>query len=299
MNATDELLVVVGPTASGKTELSVRLAERDGGEIISADSVQVYRHFEIGTGKPSADERRRATHHMIDVVEPNDPMDAARFAELARAAIEDTRARGRRPIVCGGTYLWVRALIYGLAPAPPADPELRRRHEAWAARDGRAALHSELGKHDPEAAARLSPNDFVRVSRALEVFELTGLPLSRWQAEHGFRTAHYQARLLGVQRSKEELDQRITTRVRAMFAAGWLDEVRDLLARGYADARAMSAVGYKQVAAALRSSSGFDQAELELQIVRATRIFARRQRTWLRDEPVRWLDPRECERLDC
>lgn len=300
MNApNEELLVVVGPTASGKTELSVRLAERDHGEIISADSVQVYRHFEIGTGKPSADELARARHHLIDVVEPHEPMDAARFAELARGVIADVRARGRRPIVCGGTYLWVRALVYGLAPAPPADPELRRRYEDWAAREGRGALHAELQKRDPEAAARLAPNDFVRVSRALEVFELTGLPLSRWQAEHGFRTAHYQARLVGVHRAKEELDERIAARVRAMFAAGWLDEVRDLLARGYADARAMSAVGYKQVAAAVQSPSGFDQAELELQIVRATRIFARRQRTWLRDEPVRWLDAGARERLDC
>src|SRR6187431_103168 len=284
----DPLLVVVGPTASGKTSLAIELCEKLDGEIVSADSVQVYRHFEIGTGKPSNEERARARHHLIDVIEPTEPMDAARFAELA---IADIRARGKRPIVCGGTFLWVRALIHGLVPAPPADPKLRARHQARVSEVGRLGLHADLARVDPQAAERLAPNDFVRVSRALEVYELTGVCMSEWQAEHGFKTERHAARLLGVRREKDELDLRIRARCQAMLAAGWLEEARELLARGYQDSRPFASVGYKQVALALQNGGPVELAELELSIFRATRIFARRQRTWLRDQPIEWLPP--------
>lgn len=287
----DELLVVVGPTASGKTELAVRLAEALGGEIISADSVQVYRHFDIGTGKPSPDERRRAAHHLIDVVEPSEPLDAARFAELADAKIEELRSAGRVPIVAGGSFLWVKSLLFGLAEAPPADPEVRARHQARAERDGRPALHAELSQVDPEAAARLNPNDFVRVSRALEVFELSGVTLSAWQGRHAFQTERHRARLIGIRHAPETLDERISVRVRRMMSAGWIDEVRDLLARGFGETRAMGVVGYKQIARALTQPQSFDEASLADEIRRATRVFARRQRTWLREQPVTWLAP--------
>jgi len=283
------LLVIVGPTASGKTELAVRLAAEQGGEIVSADSVQVYRHFDLGTGKPSADERARAAHHLIDVIEPADPMDAAQWVELADRAIADIRARGREPIVCGGTFLWVKALLFGLAGAPAADPAIRARHRERAEREGRAALHGELAKVDPATAARLAPNDFVRVSRALEVYEQSGVPLSRFHEEHGFRAPRYAARLMGVRHEPAELDRRIDSRARAMLAAGWVDEVRTLLAAGHAETRAMHAVGYKQIVEALRSEGPFDLEALTTSIVRATRVFARRQRTWLRDQPVEWV----------
>src|SRR6187549_256272 len=287
----DPLLVVVGPTASGKTSLAIELCEKYDGEIVSADSVQVYRHFEIGTGKPTPEERARARHHLIDVIEPTEPMDAARFAELAELAIADIRARGKRPIVCGGTFLWVRALIHGLVPAPPADPKLRARHQARVEAVGRAGLHEDLARVDPEAAQRLAPNDFVRVSRALEVYELTGVRMSEWQAQHGFKTARHAARLLGVRREKDELDLRIRARCQAMLAAGWLEEARELAARGYLETRPFASVGYKQVALALQHGDAIDRAELELSIFRATRVFARRQRTWLRDQPIEWLPP--------
>ncbi|HEY3253957.1 MAG TPA: tRNA (adenosine(37)-N6)-dimethylallyltransferase MiaA [Polyangiaceae bacterium] len=290
-DSDDRLWVVVGPTASGKTSLAIELCEKHDGEIVSADSVQVYRHFEVGTGKPSSEERARARHHLIDVIEPNEPMDAARFAELAELAIADIRGRGKRPIVCGGTFLWVRALIHGLLPAPPADPELRARHQARVAAVGRAGLHADLARVDPEAAQRLAPNDFVRVSRALEVYELTGVGMSEWQAGHGFKSSRHAARLLGVRREKDELDLRIRARCQAMLAAGWLDEARELLARGYLESRPFASVGYKQVALALQAGKALDLAELELSIFRATRIFARRQRTWLRDQPIEWLPP--------
>ena len=292
MSSSDEpLWVVVGPTASGKTSLAIELCEQHDGEIVSADSVQVYRHFEVGTGKPSAEERARARHHVIDVIEPSEPMDAARFAELAELAIADIRARGKRPIVCGGTFLWVRALIHGLVPAPPANPELRARHQVRVVEVGRAGLHADLARVDPEAAQRLAPNDFVRVSRALEVHELTGVRMTDWQAAHGFKTARHSARLLGVRRDKDELDQRILARCKTMLAAGWLEEGRQMLDRGFADTRPFASVGYKQIALALQSDQPGDAAELELSIFRATRIFARRQRTWLRDQPIEWLPP--------
>lgn len=291
MNSDEQLWVVVGPTASGKTSLAIELCEQHNGEIVSADSVQVYRHFEIGTGKPSSTERARAKHHVIDVIEPSEPMDAARFAELAELAIADIRARGKRPIVCGGTFLWVRALIHGLVPAPPADPALRARHQARVAEVGRAGLHADLAQVDPQAAQRLAPNDFVRVSRALEVHELTGVRMTDWQAAHGFKTSRHSARLLGVQRERVEQDERILARCQAMLAAGWVEEARDLLARGYADTRPFASVGYKQIWLALTSGQPLNPAELELSIFRATRIFARRQRTWLRDQPIEWLPP--------
>jgi len=291
LESDEQLWVVVGPTASGKTELAIQLCEEHDGEIVSADSVQVYRYFDIGSGKPSAAELARARQHLIDVIEPSEPMDAARFAELAELAIFDIRARGKRPIVCGGTFLWVRALIHGLVPAPPADPEIRARHQLRVTEVGRAGLHADLARVDPEAAQRLAPNDFVRVSRALEVQELTGVRMSEWQAAHGFKTARHRARLIGVAREKDDLDRRILARCQAMLKAGWVAEAEQLLQRGFAGTRPFASVGYKQVALALEAGKASDLAELELSIFRATRVFARRQRTWLRDQPIEWLPP--------
>jgi len=185
----------------------------------------------------------------------------------------------------------VRALLYGLAAAPPADAAVREKHRGWAEREGRAALHAELARVDPESAARLAPNDLVRVSRALEVHELTGVALSRWQSDHGFRTARYAAKLIGVRRERDELDRLIAERVGAMLRAGWIDEVRALRAAGYDSARAMGAVGYRHIAEALRAGGSVTDEDVFEPIRRATRVFARRQRTWLREQPVEWLAP--------
>jgi tRNA dimethylallyltransferase len=291
------LLVVVGPTASGKTELAVELAERLRGEVVSADSVQIYRQFDIGTGKPSPGERARARHHLVDVLEPNEPMDAGRWAERAELAIDDIRSRGRVPIVCGGSYLWIRALLYGLADAPHADPAVRARHRALAESEGRAVLHEKLTEVDPASAERLSPNDFVRVSRALEVFELTGERLSAVQERHGFRDLRHAAKLVGITRSGPELDERIERRARAMLAAGFVAEVERLIELGHGESRAMGSVGYRQIREALASDAAGDVEALADAIRRATRIFARRQRTWLRRAPVEWLEPRNAVEL--
>jgi tRNA dimethylallyltransferase len=283
----DAIVAVVGPTASGKTGLAVALAEKVGGEIVSADSVQIYREFDVGSGKPSAEERARAAHHLVDAIDPLDPIDAAMWAVRASRAMEDVRARGRRPIVCGGTFLWIKALLFGLAEAPAANEEVRERHRAWAEQEGRAALHAKLREVDPASAERLHPNDLVRVSRALEVLELTGKPLSAWQAEHAFATVRHRARLVALAREPAELTARIEARARAWLAGGWIEEVESLVARGYAGARAMSSVGYAEVHACVRGELPRD--ELERAVVRSTRTFARRQRTWLNHADVAWL----------
>lgn len=284
----DELIVVVGPTASGKTALAVALCERLGGEIVSADSVQIYRRFDAGSGKPTADERARARHHLVDVADAREPLDAARFARLADEAIADVRARGKTPILCGGTFLWVKALVQGLAEAAPASPEARERHRQLVDREGPAALHAALAAVDPRAAARLHPNDVLRVGRALEVFELTGQRQSDLHERHGFASHRYPHRLVGVRRSREELATRIARRTSAWLAGGWVDEVRALCAEGYGETRAMSSVGYRQVREHVEGR--LPLVELADAIDRATRVFVRRQLTWLRDEPVEWVD---------
>ncbi len=289
------LPIIVGPTASGKTELAVRLAEELGGEVVSADSMQLYRHFDIGTGKPNQMELERVPHHLIDEFEPTQHIDAARFQQLADERLADIRSRGRQPIVCGGTFLWVRALIFGLAEAPPQSAHIRQRHRSRVERDGRPALHEELRSVDPVLAEKLNPNDMVRVSRGLEVFELTGRPLSQWQADHGFREPRFPVRLIGIERSREQLDERIRVRVTQMFEQGFVAEVRMLRDRGFADTRPMRSVGYRQINDALTADSPVDEAELQLKVYRAHRVYARRQRTWLRDEKVAWLAPDETD----
>ena len=248
----DELLTIVGPTASGKSGLAVTLAGELDGEILGADSVQIYRRFDIGSGKPTAEELARVPHHLVGMLDPLEPIDAAEWARRADRAIADVRARGRVPIVCGGTFLWVKALLFGLAEAPAADAQLRARHNAIAESSGRAALHEALRAVDAETAARLHPNDFVRVSRALEVHELTGKPMSAWQREHAFARTRHRARVIAIAYDRANLTERITARVRTWLAAGWIEEVRALLDDGYGDSRAMSSVGYAQVRASLR-----------------------------------------------
>ena len=281
------LVCIVGQTASGKTALATDVAARVGGEIVTADSVQIYREFDIGSGKPTPAEMARAPHHLVSALDPMTSCDASRFVALADAVIADVRARGRVPIVCGGTFLWVKALVQGLVPAPAATESVREAHRKIVETSGRSALHAALAKVDPAAAAKLHPNDVVRVSRALEVFETTGEKISDLHASHGFSEARHAAKLFAITRTPEDLRARIEKRVDAFLAAGWIDEVRGLVARGRASARAMGSVGYKQIAAHLRGE--IPESELRGAIVRATRVFARRQRTWLGHEPVTWL----------
>lgn len=285
------VVCLVGPTASGKTALALALGARAGGEVVSADSRQVYRGMDVGTAKPSREERALVPHHAIDVVEPTESFDVARFRGVADAAIADVVARGRAPLVVGGTGLWVRVVCRGLCPAPPRAPHVRTALRAIAARAGVPELHRLLTVVDPVLAARVHPNDPVRCERGLEVALASGRRLSAWQDAHRFAEAPYDALVLGLAVAPDVLAARIAARANAMLAAGFLDEVRALRARGVPDAApAWNAVGYRELRAHLDGAMGLADATAAL--VRATTRFARRQRTWFRAEPdVVWRDP--------
>jgi tRNA dimethylallyltransferase len=295
------LVVIVGPTGAGKTRLAMLLAERSGGEVVSADSQQVYAGMDIGTGKVSAEERARVPHHVIDVVTPDQEMTAQRFVELADRAIADVAGRDRRVIVCGGTGLYVRALLLGLFLGPPASPELRAELNEQARRDGTAALHAELSRIDPQAAAKIDRNDAKRIIRALEVFRLTGEPMSVHQAKHDHRSTppRYTARLVGLAPEREALYQAIDRRVDAMIAAGLEGEVAALRSRGYLPPmRSQQAIGYAELHDAADGRVSRERA-IEL-IKRNSRHYARRQLSWYRADPaIDWhADPTAVDLAD-
>ena len=282
------LLVLVGPTAVGKTDVAVRLAARLRLEAVNADYPQVYRGMDNGTGKPTAGERAALPHHVIDVVDPAERYHAARFRRDALEAIAGIRARGRLPVVVGGTGLYVRALLKGLHPAPPADPAVRGELEAFAAAQGSEALHQRLAERDPAAAARLHPRDRVRLVRALEVLTLGG-PGSE-PADWGSAVPPFRLLMVGLRQSREALGRRIADRVRAMVARGMMSEVKGLLEAGYDEALpAMGGIGYRQFCAVLRGD--MTEAEATRLMIRDTTRYAKRQMTWFaRDPEVRWLD---------
>ena len=284
----DELLVVAGETASGKTAFALGLARNAPATIVGADSVQVYRGFDVGSGKPTKEELGDVPHALLDVAEPGEPFDAARFVAMADAEIARAREQGRTPIVCGGTFLWIKALVWGLAEAPSPPKALRDALNEEAARLGSPAMHARLQAIDPKTAARLHPNDALRIVRALEVHALTGRPLSALHEEHGFRSMRHRARIVAIRHARADLEKRIAARVESMLARGWIDEVRALVAKGYGETRPMQSVGYAEVKAFVDGAIPRD--ELAVRITRATKIFARRQRTWLKSAPVEWID---------
>jgi tRNA dimethylallyltransferase len=275
------LVAILGPTASGKSALGLELATGLGGEILSCDSVQVYRGLDIGTGKPSQVERQRVAHHLIDLVDPDEPYHAARWARDARGALDAVVARGKLPLLVGGTGLYFRALLRGLFEAPPPDPEIRARHQEQARQQGTEALHQRLAEVDPEAAARIRSADLLRISRALEVFEQTGVPLS---------TLHRAAPpppplacfTIVLDPKATDLRARISTRVDGMMEAGWVDEVRGLRAAGFGATRALQSLGYRQIGQFLDGAMPLDEAVAATK--QATAAYARRQRTWFQKE---------------
>ncbi|PJK13286.1 tRNA (adenosine(37)-N6)-dimethylallyltransferase MiaA [Lysobacteraceae bacterium NML07-0707] len=292
-------LALMGPTASGKTAAALALAERYDGEIVSVDSALVYKRLDIGSAKPDAAEQARVRHHLLDLREPWQPYSAADFAADARRAVEDILARGKLPILAGGTGLYFQALLRGLAPMPEADPGIRAALAARAGQEGWPALHAELAKIDPLAAARIHATDPQRIQRALEVWQLTGKPISSWQAE-GRRNQRFPARVLKLVLAPAErsvLHARIEARFDAMLAAGFLEEVRALRALpelaehpAVHDLPAIRAVGYRQAWAHLQGES--DAASFRNQAIFATRQLAKRQLTWLRNQhDALWFDP--------
>jgi tRNA dimethylallyltransferase len=286
MTVTPSIYAIIGPTASGKSDLAMALARQLGGEILSLDSMQVYRGMDVGTAKPSVQEQREVRHHVIDVVEPDQPFTAARFVELADAAIADAASRNVPLIAVGGTPLYFKVLFEGMFDGPGADDAVRARLRALPNEE----LHRRLIKTDPAAAARIHVNDTKRLVRALEVIELTGRPISSLQTEWESPAAlRHAAKWVGLSWQKEALNRRINARVKAMLEAGWVDEVRSLLTRyDTLSKTASEATGYAELIEHVHGNLSLDDAAERIKI--ATRQLARRQMKWFKRFPgVQWL----------
>jgi tRNA dimethylallyltransferase len=285
-----KILVICGPTASGKSELASRMARELDAEIINADSMQIYRGMDIGTAKPTPVQCEEIRHHLIDVADPDRLFSAADFAQTADEAIAEITGRGKRVIVVGGTGLYIRALLKGLVDSPSGAGEIRRELQTEAHELGNEAMLERLRQVDPESAARIHTNNLVRIIRALEVYRLTGIPLSRYQQAHGFSGQRYDSLQIGIQIERSELYRRINERVDTMVKEGLMDEVRGLLTAGYGpDLKAMRAIGYKEAAACL---AGVYSPEEAIRLIkRDTRRYAKRQLTWFKADPdILWFE---------
>lgn len=283
------LLVIAGPTASGKSDLALNLAEHLDGEIICADSLTVYRGLNIGSAKPTPEQRQRIPHHLLDICEPTDPFTASDFRTAAATAILEITGRGKRPILAGGTGLYLRSLLRGLNKAPGEDPVVREQLTKRAEQEGGEVLLAELARFDPETAQRLHPNNMLRIIRAIEVFLCTGIPLSHFHAEHRFSETPYNTLQFCLELPRQLLYERIDQRVETMLANGLQEEVEQLLRQGIpADCKPLQAIGYKEVIGHLQGA--FDKPEMIRLIKRNTRHFAKRQLTWFRSEPaMQWV----------
>jgi len=286
-----KLVIILGPTAAGKSEMAVALAAKIGAEIINADSQQVYRYMNVGTGKPSRADRDPVTHHLIDVVDPDEEFNVAIFRRLALEAIDNIHARGKKVVVCGGTGLYLKALTRGLFVGPEQDPEFRSELAREIQEKGLSALYQRLIEIDPAAHSRIHPNDRQRIIRALEVHQLTGKPMSQWQKEHNFGDESFDTLKIGLQRERAELYELINRRCDRMIAEGLLDEVRELAAEGYSlDLKPLQSVGYRQMGLVLQGLLEIEQAVGDMK--QETRHLAKRQLTWFRqDHEIRWLHP--------
>ena len=284
------VLAVLGPTATGKSALALAIAERRSGEIINCDATAVFRGFDIGTDKIAAADRRGIPHHLIDIAEPTDQYTAAQYARDAAAAIREIHGRGHLPILVGGTGFYFRALTRGLFPGPGRDAALRRRLESVAERRDVTFLHRLLRKIDPESALRIQPRDLKRLVRALEVFFLTGRPLTAHFAETASPIPDVDVLAVGLRLPREAISERVTRRVDAQFARGLLDEIRTLLARGIPqDARPFGGLVYRQAMEHLHGVR--DEPSTRALIAQENRRYARRQLIWFRKEPnLSWLD---------
>lgn len=290
------IIVVFGPTATGKSRLAMRLAAARNGEIINADALQVYREFDVGTAKPTIADRRRVPHHLVDLLDPREAFSAGRFARLARAAISEIEGRGRQALVVGGSGFYLRALLEGLSPVPPTPREVRSRLRRDLEARGLEAMRLRLRTVDPEACSRIAPGDSQRVLRALEVWEATGIPLSTWQRREPPERP-LAARKIGLTLPRAVLYDRIAARVDAMLAAGWVEEVETLLGSGLNGSEpAFQAIGYAQIVDHLRE--GTPLPLVRDGIVQATRQYAKRQTTWYRREGrVAWFSASDEEDL--
>jgi tRNA dimethylallyltransferase len=292
-----KLLIILGPTGVGKSEVGIDVALQLDGEIVNADSQLVYRYMDIGTAKPPAAAGEKVRHHLIDVIDPDGEFNAALYRELALKAIAEISARGKKPIVCGGTGLYMRALTQGLFVGPGKNFKVRERLEGQAKGKGLGALYERLREVDPDATHSIHPNDRYRIVRALEVFEITGKGISRWQKEHGFKENAFEVLKIGLNRERRELYDLINRRCNDMIARGLVEEVKGLVEKGYSlDLPALQSVGYRQIGLFLRGQLSLEEAVTLIK--RDTRHLAKRQLTWFRaDKAIRWFQP-ETERKE-
>jgi tRNA dimethylallyltransferase len=290
------IVCLAGPTGAGKSELALRLAERHRGAIVNFDSRQIYRGIPIVTAQPSPEEQARCPHLLYGVLDPDKPMDAGTFAALAAKAIADVRSQGYLPILVGGTGLYLRALLQGLAPVPTVDDRVRSKVALEWDRDGEGAMYERLKAVDPEYAAKVHPRDRQRVTRALEVFEQTGKPFSRWHHDR-VRFGRYEPFIMAVEITLEELTPRLLERIERMVEAGAVEEVRQAFARyPHPDAPAFSGIGCREILAYLRGEMTLEEAKE--QWLRSTRAYAKRQLTWFRGDPgVRWFRPEAADAM--
>jgi len=286
-----KLVIILGPTGVGKSEVAIDVALGVGGEIINADSQQVYRAMDIGTGKPTQEKRQRLPHHLIDIVDVDEEFNVALFREKALESAEAIWSRGKKTVVCGGTGLYIKALSHGLFVGPGKNPEIRKRLEQEAGENGLETLYLRLGRVDPDALTSIHPNDRYRIIRALEVFEVTGKRMSQWQREHGFKESPFEILKIGLNREREELYDLINRRCEEMVANGLVEEVKGLIDRGYRlDLKSMRSVGYRHMGLYLSGAMALEEAVSLMQ--RDTRHLAKRQLTWFRaDKEIRWLHP--------
>lgn len=293
----NKVIVLAGPTATGKTDLAIELALLVGGEVISADSAQVYRYMDIGTAKPTLEEQRGIPHHMIDIVYPDEAFSVAQYKSMAEAAIRDILSRGKVPIVAGGTGLYISSLVYNIQFSETInDWAFRERMKALAEQFGPEYLHNRLKEVDPVSAQKIHPNNVKRVIRALEVYETTGRPISEHQAQSRTKPPEFEYLLFGLTMERQRLYERIEKRTDIMMEKGLADEVAKILGMGYSrDLVSLQAIGYKEIAAAIYGECSMDEAVQQIKL--NTRHLAKRQITWFNGmEGLKWLDTQVLDR---
>ncbi|QTA78929.1 tRNA delta(2)-isopentenylpyrophosphate transferase [Desulfonema limicola] len=293
-----DIIVICGPTGVGKTSAAISLAQKFNGEIISSDSMQIYKYMDIGTAKPDSKEQAAVPHHLIDIKEPDEDFDAAMFAQTAYKKIMELYDRGITPFVAGGTGMYIKALIHGIFKVKPVDPGIRSKIKKDAELLGSRVLYERLYQCDPETAEKIHPNDTYRIIRALEIYESTGSRISKFHKQHGFSDEQFNVLKIGLGMEREKLYERINQRVDIMMEQGFEHEVRDLLAKGYSPAlKSMQSIGYRHIADFIYDK--IDKQEALVTMKRDTRRYAKRQFTWFKADPrVIWTKPENLEDIE-
>lgn len=285
-----KIILIVGPTGAGKTQLALEIAQKINGEIVTADSMQIYRYMDIGTAKPTAQEQALIPHHLLDIIDPDQNFSAGQYRTLAAQAIDSILKKNKNVLVCGGTGLYIKSLIHGIFPGSKENEAIDQELRAKAAQSGEGYLYEELKKVDPASALRIHPQDTFRIIRALEVYYLTGFPISQHHEKHAFKERHYEYLQIGIHWDRPTLYDRINQRCEQMVKDGFIEEVRSLRSRGYhSELKSMRSLGYRHVCAFLEGKISLEEAMRTMKL--DTRRFAKRQLTWFRaDSSIVWVE---------